>query len=200
MQVITAPTEEPISLSQAKAHLRLDGSDEDDLVNSLIRMARDLAERHLRRALCTQTMRLYLDQFPAASPTVQVNVRTSAISLPRAPVQSISHVKYIDADGVLQTIDPSDYQLDEISEPCVVVPAYGESWPAPRQVINAVQVQFVAGYGGASAVPEPIRRGMLLTIANLFENRQDVITGTIAAALPMSASTLLAPYRLWRFI
>lgn len=194
-KVVTAPTEEPIALDEAQSHLRIDGGDENDLVNSLITMVREWTERHLRRALVTQTLRLYLDAFPAHPAG---GTRACAITLPRAPVQSITHIKYVAADGTLTTIDAADYQFDEVSEPCVVVPAYGETWPSPRCQINSVQVEFVAGYGGAAAVPEAIKRAMLMIIGSWFENRQDVVIGTIATQIPNAAVAMLAPFRLYQ--
>lgn len=194
-QVITPPVEEPISLAEARAHLRLDDGVEDSIVNALIAFAREATEKHLRRALVTQTLREYIDEWPNRNH----RLRGRGVLLPRCPVQSIVHVKYVASDGTLTTIAEGEYELDNVEEPNGVYPAYGLSWPTPRAKINAIQIEFVAGYGAAEDVPEGIKRAMLPLLAFMFENREAVITGTIASELPIDVIRLLAPYRVYRF-
>lgn len=198
LRLITAPTVEPLSLVEARLHLRLDASGspethpDDALVSSLIKAARqhiDGKDGWLNRALITQTWELVMDKFPS-----------NEIRIPLPPLQSVTSIKYDDVDGVEQTIDSSDYIVDSDSEPGWIVPVSDTPWPSTMDTIKAVRIRFVAGYGDEGAdVPEPIRAGMLLMIGTWYENRQSVIVGTGATELPMAVDALLATYRVWSF-
>lgn len=187
-----APTVEPITLDEAKLHLRVDDPSEDALIESLITAAREQAEEFTRRQLCTATWRMKLDWFPC-DPN---EFGRSEIVLPKPPLQSVTSITYVDADGATQTLSSSLYTVDTSSEPARLVPAYGEVWPTPRSQADSVTVTFVAGYGAASAVPASVKAAMKLLIGHLYENRQSVVTGTITASLPVTES-LLNPYRIF---
>ena len=186
LRLITPPALEPVSLTEAKLHLRVDGSDEDDLITALIVAARQAAEHQLDRALVTQTWERRFDAFPAAE-----------LELGMPPVQSITSVTYYDADEVLQTMDAADYALDAYRLPGWAVPAYGTTWPSTLDTPNAVRVRFVAGYGDtASDVPEAIRQWMLMRIGTLYKHREQVVAGMSVAELPGAfVDRLLDPYR-----
>lgn len=184
VKVKTAPTVEPLTVAEAKIHLRVDHADDDATIERQIVAVRQLAEKFLRRSLCTQTLQLHLDEFPCHE-----------LVLPRGPAASIASITYVDTAGVTQTL--ASYQSDLVSEPARLFPAYGESWPSTRDVPNAVIVEYVAGYGAAAAVPEQIRAGMLLALSDLFENRGSVVIGTISAEIKATAAERLWwPYRL----
>lgn len=194
IKLITAPTFEPVTLAEAKAHCRIDTSDDNALVERLIKTARQHLEGNygwLNRALVTQTFELYLDRFPG-----------NAIKVPMPPLQSIVSVKYDDADGNEQTVAAGDYDVDSVSEPGWVVPKRTFAWPSTYDAINAVRVRFTAGWpeNGASPsvaqTPEPIKQAILLMVADMYEMRETFVTGTIATAVPVSptADRLLWPY------
>jgi uncharacterized phiE125 gp8 family phage protein len=145
----------------------------DPLLNSFIKTARLAAENITRRALITQTLELVLDAFPPAG-----------IFLPLPPLQSVTSVKYIDEDGVEQTLSTDLYDVDTDSEPGKVVLESGESWPTTYDQVNAVRVRYVAGYGAASAVPEDVKTWMKLRVGTMYENREAIITGTITSDVP----------------
>lgn len=170
-KIITPPSEEPVSLAEAKDHCRVDGSDEDMLITALITAARESAEHETGRALCTQTRELVLDEFP------------EAFVLRGAPVQSVVSIKYIDSAGVEQTLDPADYILDKDSEPGFAVAGYGKAWPETYAMINAVRVRYVCGYGVASDVPASIKAWMLLAIGTLYAQRETMVVGQ-SSSLP----------------
>lgn len=182
----SAPAAEPVSRTEAKLHCRIDGTDDDTLVDALIKTARLMAEQATGRALVTQSWRYTLDGFPVA-----------AINLPRPPLASVESVKYLDGDGTLQTlVADTDYSVYLSSLLGLVTPAYGTSWPSPRDVPEAVRIEFTAGYGNAAAVPQDIKQWMLLQIAHWYDNR--AAAADKRDALPF-VDALLDPYRVYRF-
>lgn len=182
LTLVTQPAVEPVSLAEAKAHLRVDGPDEDGLITALIAAARQAAEAYTRRAFITQTWRLTLDKFPGKAVPWWNGVRQGAdiaapgdfITLPRPPLRSVTSLKaYDDADNAT-TMAASDYYVDTDSEPGRVVLRSGKTWPAVERVANGVDIVFTAGYGGQAVdVPQAIREGILLHIAAMFEHRGD---------------------------
>ena len=187
VRVIQEPASEPVSLSDAKLHLRVDGSDDDALISALIVAARQSAEHQTSRALITQTLRLTLDAFPSGS---------DGVELLRPPVQSISAVQYVDASGNTVTLSTTQYGVDTVSQPAWLLPVYGTAWPATRDQANAVQIDYVAGYGTAAAVPQAIKQWMLLAIGDMYASREATVIGTIAERLSFF-DQLLDPYRVW---
>ena len=184
----TAPALEPITLAEAKAHLRITSTDDDVYITTLITVAREWAETYTARALITQTWDWTLDGFPA-EPRV-----------PKPELQSILSINYVDTDGDSQLLAASKYQVDISYKPARVMPAYGEAWPATRSQFNAVTVQFKAGYGdSASDVPAAIRQAMLLIIGELYERREDAIVGVPISKVHLAAENLAADYRIHSF-
>ena len=158
-----APAETPISLAEAKAHLRVDTSDEDALITTLIEAATVMAQTYTRRQFVSATYAQTFDAFPASG----------VIELGRHPLVRVTSITYTDADGNTdQTWSSAKYTV--VSAPLVgyVVPAYDEEFPATREVPNAVTVTYVAGYGAASAVPDAIKAAIKLIVGDLFEHRE----------------------------
>lgn len=180
----TAPAVEPISLTEAKLHCRVDVSDDDTLITSLIKTAREVVEGIARRALITQTWNLVLDEFPEGD----------EISIPRPPLQSVVHIKYKDQDGDESTFSSGDYIVNTDAEPGKVVLAYGASWPSTSLYPTAaITVQFKAGFGDASTdVPERYRQAMLLLTGHWYENREAIATtGAVPKEIPFAVEALL---------
>lgn len=178
----TAPAVEPVSLEEAKLHLRLDITADDTLVYSLIQAAREKCEEYTWRALITQTWDLFLDGFPS-----------NAIKLPNPPLQSVTGVYYTPDGGAEQTVTSTDYIVDTRGEPGRIILATGKSWPGNSLTpTNGVRVRFVCGYGAAGAnVPQKLRQGMLLLIGHLYENREAVFMGrTAPVMLPFGVQML----------
>lgn len=203
LKLVTAPAEEPVSLAEAKAHVRQDLDADDALLTALIVAARETVESRLKRALVTQTWDLLLDAFPARPgswPPASVGHRYAwepAIRLPMPPLVSVTSVSYVDLAGDTQALaSGTDYQVvsGERNRPGLVAPAPGTSWPTAREQPAAVTVRFVAGYGDAAAVPVAIRQAMMLLIGNWYANREAIITGTIATELPLAVRALLAAH------
>jgi uncharacterized phiE125 gp8 family phage protein len=161
MKQTVPPSTYPVTLAEAKLHLRVDVVDDDTLITALITAATDQAHHMVNRAIMTQTWTLTLDSFP------------DAIELTRMPVQSVTSVKYVDTNGVQQTLSSSLYSVDLADDfgYGYIVPAYNTTWPDTRDQVNAVEVVYVAGYASAAAVPQLIKTWILLRIASLYENR-----------------------------
>lgn len=184
LKLITGPTSEPLTTAEAKAHLRVDVTDDDTLIGTLIVAARQAVEQETARALMPQTWELGLDCFEGE------------IRIPRAPLTAISSIKYVDSNGILQTMSSSDYLLDDYSIPPRLTPVYGTSWPGTREQTAAVLIRFTAGYTNAAAVPQEIKQWMLLRIGMLYENRESVAAGVQFSAMPF-VDRLLDAYRVW---
>lgn len=186
----TAPTIEPVTTAEAKAHLRVDHALDDTYIDTTIKAAREYLEKLCWRGLLEQTWELTLPAFPSAD----------CITLPKGTLRSVTSVKYIDTDGVLQTLATTEYELDIKSQRGRVVLKYQKSWPVTRDRWDAVQVVYLVGYGTTAAtVPAPLRQATLLLVSQMYEQRTPEITGTIVAKIGFAVDALAAPYRLRRF-
>lgn len=155
----TAPTAEPVSLDEAKAHLRIEHDAEDSFIGSLLAAAREEVETYLNRQLMTATWDLYLDYFPCGR----------VLLLPKNPVQSVTSITYTDTAGNAQTFSSASYSSDVYSEPARIVLKDTYSWPSVLSVPNVVKVRFVAGYTSALLVPGKIKAALLLMLERLWK-------------------------------
>ena len=175
-----APSVEPITTAEAKTELRVEHSEEDDLIDRKIKAARRMVEKITRRSLINTTFTLKLDAFP-------VEIRT-----PRSPLSSVTSITHIDCDGNSQTVASSVYDVDTDTEPGRIFLKFDQSWPDTREINNAVTVTHVVGYGAAaSAIPEDLVSAVLMLMAHYYEQREPVVVGTITAKIPMSVESLL---------
>jgi uncharacterized phiE125 gp8 family phage protein len=183
----SGPATEPVTVAEAKAHLRIDGTAEDVLIASLILTSRLHIEAALGLALVTQSWKLLLDRWPKEH-----------VPLPLYPAQSVASVKVYAADGTPTTIAAGDYLVDTASRPGRLV-ANGVSWPAPGKAAGGIEIAFTAGYGAAATdVPAPIRQALLLLVAHWYEHRDPIEIGTDSTIIPAAVSELLKPYRMRR--
>jgi uncharacterized phiE125 gp8 family phage protein len=188
--IVTAPTIEPVSLAEAKLHLRVDDdqTSEDAAILGLIRTARELVESHTGRCLMTSTWDYYLPQFPDCG----------YITIPNPPLQSVTSITYTDSDNTATVWASSNYLVSTRGALGRIVPAYSVTWPSfTARPIDALVVRYVAGYGaGAGDVPEAIRHAMLLLIGHLYEHRESVASQSAGNlfVMPMGVDHLLADY------
>lgn len=172
--VTVEPASEPLTLTEAKAQCRVDGSDEDTLLTNLIKAARQLVEQYTGTKLVSQTLVLRASSF------------LDLWSLPVAPLTSVTSISYLDTAGAEQTLSTDVYETVLIGLEPSIRRKINQSWPSIRESVNdAVRVTAVAGY---ATVPEPIRHAMLLCISKWFDDRS-------AGELPEGAHSLLANYR-----
>lgn len=191
LRVDSAPAEEPVTLVEAKAHLRVDHALDDAYLPMLIAAARQKCEEYLRRSIVSTQWTQYFDTFPEDG---------GAIKLARAGVTSVDAVKYINTDGVEKTLDPAEYTFHVAEEPTLIAPAYGKSWPDIRSQPRAVSVQFKSGWGSAAVVPGGIKMAVLQLVGTWYANRESVVTGTIATEIPQTVEYLLSPWRVFEFM
>lgn len=189
VKVVEAPTEEPITLAEAKAHLRVDGTDEDDLITALIVAAREWCEKWTRRAFMQQRVRATYRNW-------------HDLWLPRPPFAEIQSVTYLDANEDEQTLAASVYRVLDNSDdaPARIVLALGQVWPDIACADDAVRITYWAGYQGsgspsfaAAAVPDGIRLAIKQVIGDLFEHREARID--MQSYDNPTARALLAAYR-----
>ena len=179
IQLVTPPTEEPVSLLEAKLHLRVDFDEDDMLIASLITAARQAAETLTGRQLTTARWKQVLDCFPGPSlmgvPAGQTfTLPGHAILLAKAPVQSVVSINYLDMASVNQTMPALTSTVDAACEPARITPVFGQIWPICLPQIGAVSVTFDAGYGTASQVPEGIKSWIKLRLGSLYAHREEV--------------------------
>jgi uncharacterized phiE125 gp8 family phage protein len=184
LKLITGPETEPVSLTEAKLHLKVEHGVDDALITALITAAREQAEHITGRPFITQTWEQVLDEFPA-----------DELYLGKANVLAITSVKYIDLAGVEQTMDSADYSLDAESSPCWLLPAINSDWPDTLDTSNAVRVRFTCGYGAAAAVPEIAKVWMKLCIGKYHANREALTPGALVE-MP-GVDRILDPMRIW---
>jgi uncharacterized phiE125 gp8 family phage protein len=180
LQLITPPALEPVTLDEAKAHLKVDTTDDDALITRLITTARVRAEWHTGRAFVTQSWILWNDCW------------AERVEIPLPPLQSVTSVSVCAPGGTVTVLDPSAYTVDAASQPARI--AFSCIAPIALRAINAVAIAFDAGYGDAADnVPAPVREAILEAVAELYVHRGDG-----PEEISLCAQALLAPYRVFK--
>ena len=190
LKVTSAPAEEPITLAEAKAHLKVDTTADDAYITTLIVAARKAVEDYTNLALIDTTFEQAFDGFPEAT---RLNPYQSLV-LWRAPLISVTGVAYTAEDGTSTTEDAANYTVDSYRRPPSVSPVSGYGWQATQDTPASVIVTFRAGYADADSVPEHIKQAMLLMIGSWYDNREDSVHN-----LPTFSRTIIEPYRIASF-
>jgi len=184
-KVVTPVATEPVTLAEARLHIKADAdTTEDALIEAWITAAREVAEQYTGRALAVQTLEMALQAFPCDGHQV--------IELDMPPVASITSVKYTDTAGVEQTVPGGDYVLSLYGDACAMAPAYGKYWPSTQNTPDAVRIRYVAGY---TTAPKAVYAAILLMVAFLNENRGDAIVADDIQ--PPAAKALLNTVKIW---
>jgi uncharacterized phiE125 gp8 family phage protein len=182
----SGPALEPVSLAEAKAHLRIDSATDDTLIQSLIVTSRLHIEAALGLSLITQSWSWMLDRWPQGQ----------RVALPLRPVQSIIHIKLWRRDGVSETLPASAFLFDGQGNPPRLFPLGLVPIAEPELPINGIEIAFTSGFGGAALdVPATIRHALLLLIAHWYEHREPVEVALPVNAVPTMVSELLHPFR-----
>ncbi|GAA4109180.1 head-tail connector protein [Aminobacter aganoensis] len=178
-----APAVEPVTLVDAKSHLRISHTSEDALMSGLIRAAREDVERTTGMALIDQTWRLVLDRWPA----------DNFVMLTRHPVRQVISVTTFGSEGEASVVNPGDYQLDTLSRPARI---HFERAPQRLRTMNGVEIDFRTGFGEAGTdVPDLLKRAMLLLVAHCYEFRSSFGPVDQPVSYPGGYDRLLSGYR-----
>lgn len=160
---VTAPAALPISVAEAKAQMRVEGNDDDTIIERLVNAAVSFVDVQgvLGRAMITQTWGEWLAPNP------------STVLLSLGPVQSVSAIKYYDIDGVLQTATLADFNVFGTPNRITITPKTGKAWPVTQTRDDAIKIEYVIGYGASStSVPQTVRHALLMLVAHWYENRE----------------------------
>lgn len=182
----SGPLVEPVSVVDAKAHLRVDGDDDNIYIASLISAAREWVEAYLDRTLVHTQWTLRLESLD------------EQIELPRPPMatssgQTAVTITYTLEAGETATLSTQTYRVDRNSTPGEITPVYGQVWPTHRIDDNSVTVTWWAGYGSSGAdVPAAIKHAMLMLVAFWYDNRSAVVVGSISKPLEFAVESLLS--------
>jgi uncharacterized phiE125 gp8 family phage protein len=185
-KLITAPANAILTRDEAKAQLAVGFTDDDNIIDGLIKSATAYLDGWggvLRRCMITQTWQQDFTDW------------ADWLRLPFPDVSGIGSVKYVDTEGVEQTVASGDYALGEDAaggfvffKDTFTAPSLSDNEPAP------IRVQYDAGYGAnAGDVPESLRHAALLLISHWYENRSAV--GQPMEQLPLGVDALIAPHR-----
>lgn len=169
-QLVTAPASEPVTLAEAKTHLRRDDiTDDDTYITNLIKAARRQAEKYSNRVFIDQTWKMYLSEFPS-----------DQITIHKAIINSITSIKYYDTNNSLQTITSTNYEsvIEDEDQWPYILPIDTYDWPDTYDKAKAVIIEFQAGWEDADAVPEDIKDAIKIMVAEMYEIRQDTLNGS----------------------
>jgi len=171
---INPPSVEPVSLQSAKAFLRVDHDDEDELITDFIQAARERIEAHLSVTLITRR-RLYVKARP----------KSTNLYINHHPIKRVIAVDCIFGEDT-KRLDPSDYLINLHARPASL-----RLLSSHTPSVDAIQIEIEAGFGAAaSEIPMPIRQAIMLLIAQSYEHRGDA-----DIAMPLMVDALLMPYR-----
>jgi uncharacterized phiE125 gp8 family phage protein len=193
----TPPASEPVSLEEAKNYLRITDSVDDALINSLVVAVRQKAENWTRRLLITQTWTLWMDSAP----------KDETIIIPLSPLQTVSHINSYDSANTVSTFDSNNYFVDSASIPGRIGLNGGHAWPNALRRMNALEIEFVAGFGDESNVPESINQGILQWVKLLFANKSKLYESDESTLgllelnripIPPAVMVLWEPYRVFK--
>jgi uncharacterized phiE125 gp8 family phage protein len=179
--VFTGPSQEPITLEEARSHLQVVADDQDELLELMIAAATRRAQAEQHRTLLTTTFDWSIDAWPCSRKIV----------IPGPPLQSVTSIAYLDPDGVAQTLAANQYRVIT-GTPGLVIPAVDVQWPSLLQQPASVTIRYVAGYASHALVPASTKYAILLMVGDNWENREAVITGTIVNIMPATEALLAA--------
>lgn len=188
LRMSTAPTSEPVTLSEAKAHLRVDIDTDDSLITALIVAAREEFENQTDKTLFSTTWKLYLEEWP----------RYDYIDLPRAkPLASVTSVTYTDDNDDSNTFASSNYVVDTSRWPGRLRLRDGVSWPSDDLAESSpIVITYVAGYASVASIPQRYKQAILLLVGHWYENRENVMTtGAVPKSMPLAWESIVAAAR-----
>lgn len=180
---------EPVTITDAKAHLRVDTDDDNNYIMGLVAAARGWVEEYLDRSLVHTQWTMRLDGFPLNG--------LDNIELPRPPMATASGVTavaitYTTETGAVVVFPSNEYRVDRNSTPGTISPLYEQAWPVHRRDENSVMITWWGGYGeDGRSVPTQIRHAILMLVAHWYDRRESVLTGSISKEIEFGVNSLL---------
>jgi len=199
IEIVSAAASYPVTVAEIKKQAAIDHSEDDDYITSLLAAATEYVEQATGRALITRTLDVRYTGWPCGDRLI----------LPVPPCQSVTHVKYTDSTESESTWASTNYIVaHDFTAPVLspyprnaeIVLKWSYSWPSATLSPSwPIVARIVAGYGSASAVPEPFKHAIKMVVAHWYEHREAVIIGSAAAvdskAVAMGVDALLANFR-----
>jgi len=186
--VTVDPTDEPVSLQEAKDVLRIDSSDDDAYVGTLIVAAREWCETYTKRHFVKRTVRAYWDNWPAGICIESPRPFTETTASPTLKY-------YAEGSTSATTLAASSYWVDSDGEPGRIVLRSGQTWPdTTLRTANAVELTLQTGYGSEPDVPDSIKQAILFLVGHWYANREAVLIGTISKEIEFGVRALLTPH------
>lgn len=167
-KVTSQPATEPVTTAEAKLHLNIPDAvtDWDTMIAEMVKSAREHIEKLTGQAFVTQTVQEFIDNFDTIA-------CMGEMTLSRYPISAVTHIKYTDTAGAQQTWADTNYATDLVSRrPRIALKTAG-TIPENSDEINSIEIQYVCGYGAASAVPAQFKTAIKLLVGELFENREN---------------------------
>jgi len=209
IQLVTGPATTAVTIQQVKDQARVSNTADDQIITEMTQAAVTYLENVMKRSFVETEWDLFLDRFPGAGrlfAVSHINVvqaqdltvidterNERAIRPTRSNLLSVTHLKYTDVDGVLQTlVEGTDFVIDTATEPGRVVEAVGKTWPTTQDIPNAVNLRFKAGYGATDAnVPKDIQQMIKMLAAHYYENREAWVSEGSMIETPMAVENIL---------
>ncbi len=183
------PVVEPVTITDAKAHLRVDTDADNTYIMGLVAAARAWVEEYLDRSLVHTQWTMRLDGFPPNG--------LDNLELPRPPMATASAVSavaitYTTETGAVVVFPSHEYRVDRNSTPGAISPLYEQAWPVHRRDDNSVTITWWGGYGeDGRSVPTQIRHAMLMLVAHWYDRRESVLTGLVSKEIEYGVKSLL---------
>jgi uncharacterized phiE125 gp8 family phage protein len=213
LRLVTDAASEPLTLAEAKAYARVDASDEDALITSLIAAARRRVEKETSLALLTQTWVAVFDALPGMAQgglasewwdgvregPISSMTQTDVIEIDKRPFQAVTNIRFRGADGAYATVDQAVYFTEVSDYRGRIIRSLGQVWPVVIMAPSGgVEITFTAGFGDAAAsVPADLIQAMKVLVKHWFDKR-DLVTDGTYGTLPESVCALLASWRALR--
>lgn len=185
-----------VTLAEAKTHLRVDFSNDDNYINDLIDLAQELIEEYCNVAIYEQVL------------VQQCDTWDETFNLLRGPIihvdsLTVSSIKYFDTNNVQQTWDSSNYDVDKNSRPPRIYPSDNtvDDFPDLADRIFPIEITYKAGLlnSQTSLTPKILKQACYLLIGQFYENRQPVIVGRSVSQIPMTVKFLLDKHKVQTF-
>lgn len=182
---------EPVTLAELKAQMRVTHFDEDTLIASYGKAARQWAENYCQRAFFTQTWNYFADTFPCGAEPLIVG---------RGIYASVTSFTYKNSSSQTTTLTSSNYQISAYTDPFKVYPALNTTWPVTDRSINNVNFRFVSGWSTVALIPQEIKQAILMLASHWYTFREPIITGASKQDVPFAVEALLSPWKVWQYV